>query len=441
MRAYLLLMFFALGVTIFLTPVVRRLALTFNVLGPLRERDVHVVPTPRMGGIALTVGFLGAVALGSQIPYFEPAYHGTAIWAVAGGAAAICGLGVVDDIWELDWMAKLAGQLLIAGVMAIYGVQLVSFPVFGLTIGSARLSLVVSVLVLVTVVNAVNFIDGLDGLAAGVIAIGATSFFLYSYILTRITGAQSYATVSAVAMIALVGGCLGFLWYNFHPASIFMGDSGAMVLGLVMGAAGITVTGQINPSQLGAQTMVASFLPILLPLVVVVIPIADLVFTAARRLLTGKSPFQADRTHFHDRLLNHGHSHRGVVVILYAWTALACAVGVSLLLFDPLMVGSIGFAFGLVLLWATHYFLPGFWDATAPSSGMLGGGVPGAPKLIDEGIEIISRPQIKWRDLIIEELGAEAPTRARPKWREVNSVRGNGAPQRPRDFPRKVKDQ
>lgn len=394
MRAYLLLMLFSLGVTILLTPMVRRFALTFRVLTPLRARDVHVVPTPRMGGVAITAGFLAALLLGSRIPYFAPVFQDQVIWAIALGTVAMCVLGIIDDIWELDWMAKLAGQLLITGLMAVGGVQLISFPIFGLTIGSSRLSIMVSVLVLVTIINAVNFIDGLDGLAAGVIGIGASSFFLYSYLLTRIVGAQSYATTSAVVMMALVGGCLGFLWYNFHPASIFMGDTGAMVLGLVMGSAAITVTGQINPSQLGEQAWVAAVLPILLPLAVLVIPIVDLVLTALRRMLKGKSPFVADRTHLHDQLLDRGHSHRGVVLILYAWTALACGFGISLMLVEAWVALAVGLVAVVSLGVTTRFVIPGLWGRRRLRGQPRGVGVPGGTVLRDDGIRVITRAQL-----------------------------------------------
>lgn len=331
MRVYLLLMLVALGVTVIMTPVVRRLAVSGNVLAPPRPRDVHTQPTPRLGGIAMTLGFVAAMLLGQAIPYLQPVYQTQAPWAVMGGAVGICLLGVVDDVWDLDWLTKLLGQILVAGVMALNGVQLVSFPIFGITIGSSRLSLVVTILAIVATVNAVNFVDGLDGLAAGVVGIGGVAFFAYSYLLTRLMGATSYATTASVVVIAMVGVCAGFLWFNFHPASIFMGDCGAMVLGLVLSSAGIIVTGQIDPLVLGSQQVLTGMLPIILPLAVVLVPLADLVITPLRRLIHGRSPVAADRTHLHDRLLERGHSHRGVVLIMYMWTALICAVAVALI--------------------------------------------------------------------------------------------------------------
>lgn len=414
MRLYLLLMLFALGATILLTPAVRRLALTFNVLTPLRERDIHIVPTPRMGGVAITAGFALSLGLGYRMEYLAPTYLGGVIWVVLGGAVMICVLGAVDDIWELDWMAKLGGQLIITGWMALNGVQLISFPIFGLTIGSARLSIIVSVLVMVTIINAVNFIDGLDGLAAGVIVIGAASFFAYSYILSRLMHAQTYAATAAVIMIALVGACLGFLWFNFHPASIFMGDSGSMVLGLVMAAAAIIVTGQVNPAVLGDQAPYIAVLPLILPLVVVVIPIVDLVVTAAGRLLQGKSPFLADRTHLHDRLLALGHSHRGVVMILYAWTALASGIGVALLLFPASRVLAVGGVLTAVLTGVSLYLFPGV--RAGKHARQPGPGVYGGRTLVDDGITVISRPQIPLRQTLAGASPTGEEERELPHW-------------------------
>lgn len=397
MRVYLLLLLTSLAVTVILTPVIRRMALSLNILTPLRERDVHVHPIPRLGGVAMTGGILVALMLGQALPYLRPVYEASpTLWAVAGGALAITVLGAIDDIWELDWFTKLAGQLLIAGGMALGGVQLISVPVFGVTVGSAWLSVLVSTLVLVAIINAVNFIDGLDGLAAGVIAIGSLSFFAYSYMLTRLMGAPSYATAAAVVTVALGGACIGFTWFNFHPASIFMGDSGAMLLGLMLGSATIIVTGQANPALLEEQSVITPWVPLILPLAVLIIPFADLVITPLLRMAHGKSPVTADRTHLHDRLLLHGHSHRGVVLIMYMWTLWACGVAVSLVRVPPLTVlfWAVPTA-GLVIV-ATAFQFP-----VRGGRRTRGLGVPGGSVALDDGQTVISRPIIprRWSPL------------------------------------------
>ena len=333
MKVYLLLGVIAMALTILLTPVVRWTCLRFNILPPLRGRDLQKTPIPRLGGIAMTIALIVTMLVASRIPYMAPLFTTTVPWAVMAGAAAMCILGIIDDIIELDWMAKLGGQVLIAGGMAFGGVQLASFPIFGITLGSSRLWLFVSVFFIVGIMNAVNFIDGLDGLAAGMIAIGAGSFFVYSYIVTRLMGAASYATTASLIVIALLGVCAGFLWFNFHPSSIMMGG-GAETMGLVLASAGIIVTGKIDPTLLGRQQMIVSALPLILPLSVIFMPVLDLVVTSIRRMSRGKSPFVADRSHFHDRLLVAGHSHRGVVAILWMWTAIVCVPAVGLLVFQ-----------------------------------------------------------------------------------------------------------
>lgn len=213
MKVYLLLGAIAMALTILLTPAVRWACLQFNILPPLRGRDLQKKPIPRLGGVAMTIALIVTMLLASRIPYMAPLFTTTVPWAVMAGAGAMCILGIIDDIIELDWMAKLGGQVLIAGGMAFGGVQLASFPIFGLTLGSSRLWLFVSVFFIVGIMNAVNFIDGLDGLASGMIAIGAGSFFVYSYIITRLMGAASYATTASLIVIALLGVCAGFLWF------------------------------------------------------------------------------------------------------------------------------------------------------------------------------------------------------------------------------------
>lgn len=332
MKVYLLIMLLAMGITILVTPIVRFACLHWGIVPKLRSRDIQSIPIPRLGGIAMTIGFLVSMLIASTIPYMAPVFSTSVPWAVMGGAAAMSVLGIVDDVIELDWMTKLSGQILITGLMALSGVQLVSFPIFGITIGSSRLSLILTLLVVVAIVNAVNFIDGLDGLAAGTVGIGAAAFFIYSYVLSRITGAASYATTASLVVIALVGVCGGFLWFNFHPSSIMMGG-GAETLGLILAAAAIIVTGQIDPAVLGQQQILVGLLPILLPLAVIVVPMGDLVATSIVRMKNGKSPFHADRSHFHDRLLARGHTHRGVVTILWIWTAQVSLSAVALLTF------------------------------------------------------------------------------------------------------------
>ena len=362
MKVYVLLMVVAGALTVLLTPLVRWACLRWGIVPKLRSRDIQSTPIPRLGGIAITIALVITMLISARIPYMSPLFETNAAWAVVVGALAMCILGVVDDVVELDWLTKLSGQILIAGSMAFNGVQLVSFPIFGVTIGSSRLSLMLTVFLIVGIMNAVNFIDGLDGLAAGVVGIGDAAFFVYSYVLTRIMGAASYATTASLAVITLVGVCLGFLWFNFHPSSIMMGG-GSETMGLVLAAAGIIVTGQVDPSVLGGQQLLVSFLPLLLPISVICVPIGDLVVTTIRRMLRGKSPFHADRSHFHDRLLARGHSHRGVVAILWMWTALVAFPPVAILVHDWKRVALCALPALALGVWLTASEFPAFTRA------------------------------------------------------------------------------
>lgn len=294
------------------------------------------------------VGCGVALAIASQIEFLEPVFDDSLPWAIFICGGAICLLGVADDIWDLDWFTKLIGQIIVAGAMAWQGVQLITFPIFGLTIGSSKLSLIVTVVVVVVAINAVNWVDGLDGLAAGVIAIGGSAFFAYTYVLTRTNNPTDYSNLATVILAALVGTCLGFLPHNFHPARIFMGDSGAMFLGLTVAAATIVVTGQIDPARITTPEALPAFVPIILPVAVLILPLLDVTITILRRLLAGKSPFHADRTHLHHKLLDRGHSHRRAVAIMYVWTLVISASATALVLFPPRTV-LIGAAGGIIL--------------------------------------------------------------------------------------------
>ena len=322
MKVYLLVMAIATATTYVAVPIIRHIALVGNALTPVRARDVHSTPIPRLGGVAMFFGLFSAISVASTIPYLSDVIDSSA-WAVVLGAGLVCLLGVVDDLWELDWMTKLAGQILAAGVMAWQGVQLLTFPVAGLTIGSSRLSLISTVIVVVAAINAVNFVDGLDGLAAGIIGIGSTAFFMYTYVLTRATSPGSYSSLAATIVAALIGVCVGFLPHNFNPATIFMGDSGAMQLGLVSAASTIIVTGQIDPGSFDGSRALPAFMPILLPLAVLLLPLTDMMMAIVRRTRKGLSPTHPDRMHMHHRLLAAGHSHRRAVLVMYLLAAMA----------------------------------------------------------------------------------------------------------------------
>lgn len=359
MKAYLLLGVIACAITFLVTPIVRRISLALHVLTPVRARDVHTVPTPRLGGVAMLCGVVGAFMLSREMPYFSQFYADPQVWALFFGSIGITLLGIIDDIYDLNWWTKLSGQVLIAAVVAWQGIQVVSFPIFGMTIPSTKMSILVTVLIIVFSTNAVNFVDGLDGLAAGITMIGAGAFFIYSYLLIRLTNAQSYASFAAMIGIVIVGVCLGFLASNFHPATIFMGDSGSMLLGMTISCMFIVVTGQIDPLSLGRSQFLPAAIPLLLPLAVMALPFADMIMAVIRRVAKGHSPFKPDRLHLHHRLLKMGHSHRRAVLVMYLWALYFSVIAVCLLKLNGLCELILTLVGGVVCLIVTVSYLPG----------------------------------------------------------------------------------
>ena len=329
---YLLVACVAAVVSFLLTPVARRVAIRIGAVAKPRDRDVHAVAIPRMGGVAIFAGFALALFVASRLPTLREGFEfGPDMpWIVAAGAI-ICAVGVLDDMYELDSLTKLAGQALACGLMVTQGgVQLSFLPLVGSTLTFDRnLSIPVTIVLALLIINALNFIDGLDGLAAGVSTISAVAFFVFSYHLAQdgFTGSASPPTLLAAA---LAGTCVGFLPHNFFPARIFMGDSGSMLVGLMLAAAATTST-TTTDSQVfnGALGSLAIFLPLIVPASVLALPFVDLLLAVIRRVARGRSPFAPDKQHLHHRLLEIGHSHRRAVLLLYFWSAVVAFAGVG----------------------------------------------------------------------------------------------------------------
>jgi len=330
---YALVALTAVAVSFLLALALWQLGVRYGWHREIRPRDVHQEPTPRLGGIAVYVGMVLATLVASQLPHFEEVFQDPRpIIAVLIAGFIVVALGVVDDLIDLDWLTKLSGQFIAAGVVAWQGVQIVSIPVGGITLFSPTLSLVLTVLAIVLVMNAVNFIDGLDGLAAGVALISNAVFFLYALVLSLGEGGTPYFGLATLLAVLLAGSLLGFLPLNWHPAKLFLGDSGALLVGLIMSVSAISVTGQIDPGAISPTQLLPAFLPVILPLAVLIVPLLDFSLAVGRRLRRGMSPFDADRAHLHHRLLDMGHSHRQAVLILYSWTAVL-AIGTLMFLF------------------------------------------------------------------------------------------------------------
>ncbi|THA33591.1 undecaprenyl/decaprenyl-phosphate alpha-N-acetylglucosaminyl 1-phosphate transferase [Streptomyces sp. A1277] len=341
-RDYLLTLCVTAAVTYLLTGPVRKFAIAVGAMPAIRARDVHREPTPRLGGIAMFGGLCAGLIVANHLANLDGVFElSSEPRALLSGAALIWLIGVLDDKFEIDALIKLGGQMLAAAVMVLQGLTILWLPIPG--IGTVALTpwqgTLLTVALVVITINAVNFVDGLDGLAAGMVLIAATAFFLYTYRLWYGHTIEAAAPATLFAAI-LMGMCLGFLPHNMHPARIFMGDSGSMLIGLVLAAGAISVTGQVDPDNMmifegserqATHAMLPVFIPLLLPLTIIAIPAADLVLAIVRRTWNGQSPFAADRGHLHHRLLNIGHSHSRSVLIMYFWSALIAfgAVGYS----------------------------------------------------------------------------------------------------------------
>ncbi|WP_368733293.1 MraY family glycosyltransferase, partial [Streptomyces alkaliphilus] len=333
MREYLLTLCVAAAVTYLLTGPVRKFAIAAGAVPPIRARDVHREPTPRLGGIAMFGGLCAGLLAASQLSNIGEVFRlSDEPRALLAGAGLIWLLGVLDDKWGVDALVKLGCQMIAAAVMVFQGLTILWLPVPG--VGVVALTplqgTLLTVALVVITINAVNFVDGLDGLAAGMVCIAAAAFFLYAYRLWYGHGIEAAAPATLFAAV-LMGMCLGFLPHNMHPARIFMGDSGSMLLGLVLAAGAVSITGQVDPDRMQLFTgsvratvieMVPVYIPVLLPLTIIAVPVADLLLAIVRRTWRGHSPFAADRGHLHHRLLEIGHSHSRAVLIMYFWAAL-----------------------------------------------------------------------------------------------------------------------
>ena len=351
MREFLMVLLTAAVVTYLATPLVRRLALVVGAITAVRDRDVHTVPIPRLGGVAMLVGFAAAVLLGSQLPYLGQLFDTSPqLYGVLVAAAIITLLGAVDDVRELDWMTKLAGQVIAGGVMAFFGVQLLSLPIGGVTVLPEPVMVTLTILVVVVSTNAVNVIDGLDGLAAGVVLISASAFFGWSYLVSTNFDPPNVFSMATFISAALIGVCAGFLPHNFHPARLFMGDAGALLLGLLLAAATISMTGSVDPnsSLASASAAAAILLPLAIPVAIMALPFLDILLAVFRRTRAGQLPWKPDRGHLHHRLLDIGHSHRRAVVLLYLWSALV-AVGAVSFAYLPAWASVVGILLLLVV--------------------------------------------------------------------------------------------
>jgi UDP-GlcNAc:undecaprenyl-phosphate GlcNAc-1-phosphate transferase len=343
--------FLACAVATFLvTPLVRRYVVRIGVIDRPSDRKVHPKATPTMGGVAMYVGFLVGLTLSRFLPFFHAMNRGSAEpLAALVTCTAMVGLGVIDDKRGTSPLAKLTAQVFIGGLLILLGVQLlyVWLPGAGIVVVSSDLAVPLTIVWMVLVVNAVNLVDGLDGLAAGMVAIAALAFFIY---MVRTPSLFGDASAAALLSAITVGICVGFLPWNFHPARIFMGDSGSMLLGMLLTIATISGVGR-NPYPPSGGDLAAIAGTVLVPLLVLAIPFLDVLLAIIRRTRRGVGIGHPDKEHIHHHLMDIGHSHRRAVLLMYLWSALISASALAVGLIDGRL------AVGAVLLAATVLFL------------------------------------------------------------------------------------
>jgi len=350
--AYLIVFLVAACVTFGLTPLVRRLAVRFGAIDEPSDRKLHVVPTPTMGGLAMWVGFLVAMGVSRFLPFFD-SMNDTAAEPLA--AVVTCtlmtGLGVIDDRRGTSALAKLTAQIFIAGILVLLGVQLLYFvlPGEGLAVLGTDEAVPLTILWVVAAANAINLVDGLDGLAAGMVAISAATFFIY---LVRGGDTSESASVAALLSAITVGICAGFLPWNFHPAKIFMGDTGSMLLGMLVAIATISGVGR-NPVPPPRGEVAVIALPLLVPLLVLGIPFLDVLLAIVRRTRKGLGIAHADKEHIFHHLMDIGHGHRGAVLLMYLWSALVCGSALAIGVIDGRLVAGAIVGCALVLFLVT----------------------------------------------------------------------------------------
>jgi UDP-GlcNAc:undecaprenyl-phosphate/decaprenyl-phosphate GlcNAc-1-phosphate transferase len=326
-----------------LTFPARHLALQIGYVAQPDQRKIHQQVTPESGGAAIFVAMLVTWAVAATIPALDLLFHGSSEpLGLILGATAIFVVGIIDDFRDMSAPAKVAGQVLAACILSFLGVTWYQFkiPLAGVVQISPVWAPLLTSLWVIAITNAVNLIDGLDGLAAGVVAIASGALAVYGLHLQAL-GNLPADNIGPLIAIITCGICLGFLPHNFHPAKIFMGDSGSMLIGLMLAAASTTAAGPISQNAYGARDVFALLSPFLLVVAVMLWPILDLLLAIVRRTRAGRSAFSPDKMHLHHRLLQIGHSHRRVVLLIYLWVGIVAFGAASTIFFNPRDTGAV----------------------------------------------------------------------------------------------------
>jgi len=363
----------AVGTFLSMFPI-RRFAMRAGFVVQPGERRIHARATPYGGGVAMFLAFLLAILVASQLPQLQGLFQGSSEpLGLVLGAGVIFSVGLIDDIRDMSAPAKMAGQVLAAMVLVFLGVTMFQFkvPFVGFFVLSPDVTPLLTALWVIVITNAVNLIDGLDGLATGIVAIASGALAVYGLRLVFLGYLPSDNLGPLIAVVAF-GVCVGFLPHNLHPARVFMGDAGALFLGLLMAASTMVIGGR-TPDVSG-QTYFF-FAPVFIPVFILGVPLADMAFAFVRRTAQGTAFHTPGLDHVHYRLLRLGHGPRRTVAILWAWTAVMSAF-LLYPLFDK--KGNEVIPFGVIVLGLALYtlFHPGLRKETN-GNGAAQAGEPG----------------------------------------------------------------
>jgi UDP-GlcNAc:undecaprenyl-phosphate GlcNAc-1-phosphate transferase len=323
---YILVFGIAAGSTAALTTPARRLSIRANYLAIPNERSMHSRPIPYGGGAAMFVGFLVAILAATALPPFRGSHLFTDSAEPLGvvlAAGAMFAVGLIDDARAMSAPAKIAGQVLAASILYFLGATMYEFklPLAGFVVLTPGILPLITAAWVIALTNAINFIDGLDGLAAGVVAIGGGALAIYGLRLQDL-GFIPMDNVGPLVAVIACGICIGFLPFNFPPARLFMGDSGALFLGVLMAASTMVIGGRVPTTTPTSGVTYFFFAPLFIPFFILGVPIVDMAFAFVRRTARGLPFHTPDKKHIHHRLLSLGHGPRRTVVILWAWTAI-----------------------------------------------------------------------------------------------------------------------
>ena len=304
----LTLIIFSMIVSLILTPIVIAVSKKLDIVDRPNFRKIHTKPISMLGGSAILLSFFIGIWLGAPIE--------REIKPLLLGAIVIYLVGLIDDLYDLKPVLKLIGQIIAASIVVVYGVTIdfISIPI-GPTIHFGWLSIPITIFWIVAITNAINLIDGLDGLAAGVSTIALVTIAFIAIL-------QGNIFIIMICSV-LIGSLLGFLVFNFHPAKIFLGDSGALLLGFIIGFL----------SLLGFKNI--TFISLFFPIVILAVPFIDTLFAMIRRVKRGQHIMQADKSHLHHKLLDLGYTHRQTVILIYAMAIMFSVVSVILYLSQP----------------------------------------------------------------------------------------------------------